>query len=331
MKRILSAMGHWLPLFLILNGVFTLMLWFISPERLGAAAGCLGLFTVLTCAVGIWLDARRERKRERTLLALFGDAGGMEEALAAWGREWAPTLRELSSRIGALEAQAGEKQAALASYQDFLEGWVHEMKTPLSLATLVLENHREEMSPYVDSRMRHVVQRIGEEVNQILYYARLQADHVDYTFAPVDLRETAVEVLAEFASAARERGVTMELMPGGAVVVTDRKTLHFMLCQLLSNAVRYAPQDTGRVKLTIRQEADRVKLTVEDNGPGAKPEDAPFLFDKGFAGGSPDRQKATGMGLYLVAKFAQALCVDVALNPGSTCGKGFGITLTFSL
>ena len=123
--------------------------------------------------------------------------------------------------------------------------------------------------------------------------------------------------------------VLAELEP--LTVVTDQRVLRFMLTQLLSNAMKYADETLGRVSVSVWQEGDRVVLAVRDNGSGVPPEDAPFLFDKGFTGSHPERQKATGMGLYLVKKYARSLCVEVALEPGSTSGKGFGIVLRFSL
>ena len=123
--------------------------------------------------------------------------------------------------------------------------------------------------------------------------------------------------------------VLAELEP--LTVVTDQRVLRFMLTQLLSNAMKYADETLGRVSVSVWQEGDRVVLAVRDNGSGVPPEDAPFLFDKGFTGSHPERQKATGMGLYLVKKYARSLCVEVALEPSSTSGKGFGIVLRFSL
>lgn len=70
-------------------------------------------------------------------------------------------------------------------------------------------------------------------------------------------------------------------------------------------------------------------LSVKDNGEGVPPEDTPFIFDKGFTGNHPNRQKATGMGLYLVNKYAEVLSVEIKIEPVITAGSGFGIELIF--
>ena len=72
-----------------------------------------------------------------------------------------------------------------------------------------------------------------------------------------------------------------------------------------------------------------MRLVVRDNGAGAAAEDLPFLFDKGFTGSRPDRQNATGMGLYFVRKFAESLSVNYGIDSHSEGGNGFGIYLEF--
>ena len=68
---------------------------------------------------------------------------------------------------------------------------------------------------------------------------------------------------------------------------------------------------------------------MHDNGNGVPAEDLPFIFDKGFTGYHPDRQKATGMGLYLVRKYASALNIDVRTETSLLNRFGFGIELVF--
>lgn len=83
------------------------------------------------------------------------------------------------------------------------------------------------------------------------------------------------------------------------------------------------------LKQILKEHDEKIHLCVRDNGEGAPEEDIPFLFDKGFTGSSPDRQKATGMGLYLVKKYAEALSIDVQIESRQVCPEGFGIELIF--
>ena len=125
----------------------------------------------------------------------------------------------------------------------------HEVKTPLSLATLVLDNHREEMSPYVYDRMAHVHHAISGNVDRLMYYARLQADHVDYKFERLDLETCVRERLDEFLPIAKERGIDVKTDIASIEVISDRKVLAFMLAQIFSNALKYADQESGQVSV----------------------------------------------------------------------------------
>ena len=147
------------------------------------------------------------------------------------------------------EAARNCQKQEMQDYQEYIEAWTHEVKTPLSLATLVLDNHREEMSPYVYDRMAHVHHAISGNVDRILYYARLQADHVDYKFERLDLETCVRESLDEFLPIAKERGIDVKTDIASIEVISDRKVLAFMLAQIFSNALKYADQESGRVSV----------------------------------------------------------------------------------
>ncbi len=188
------------------------------------------------------------------------------------------------------------------------------------------------MSPYVYNRMEHVRCTVSSDVERILYYARLQSDHVDYKFVKMNLRDCVQECLEDFSAIADEKKIDVQLNLLPLQIISDKKVLTFMLSQLFSNAFKYTASDNGVVSVVSwsdTQDDGKIHLAVRDNGKGVPPEDMPFLFDKGFTGSHPDRQNATGMGLYLVKKYAEALSIDVNIEPISTSGQGFGIQLIF--
>ncbi len=247
------------------------------------------------------------------------------------GPQWEKQIEFLYDKLNLQASQMNEKEIELISYREFIESWVHEIKTPLALSTLVLSNHKEEMSSYVYSRMNRVQQQLNDNVDLILYYARLQAEHKEYKFTKFRLDLCVRETVEEYNFLAREHDITMHLNLQPLMVSSDPKVLKFMISQLVNNALKYADFKKGEVIIATWQDSDKIHLLVKDNGRGIPPEDAPFIFDKGFTGNHPDRQKATGMGLYLVKKYAEALCINVRVDPKSTIGKGFCIELLFTL
>lgn len=261
----------------------------------------LFLFTALTCVVGLLAEYRHGKKEEEILHA---------------------------NRLFTESAQINEKETELMEYREYIEAWVHEAKTPLALSALVLNNHRDEMSPYVYARMNYIQHRLNEDVERILFYARLQADHTDCKFTKFRPDECVTEVIAEYRTFLEEKNIAVSLDLKPLTVVSDRKVVFFMLSQLIDNAVKYADAE---VFISMYQEGDKVHLGIYNNGDGVPPEDMPFIFDKGFTGNRPNRQKATGMGLYLVRKYAEKLCVEVKIDSNIPYENGFGIKMIFTL
>lgn len=336
MKSFLKRVGYWTILLLITDMTFIFMTWLLSPGALKSVSAFLLLFTILIMGIGYFLERRSQLKAVKAMQDFLDDPNeaAKQRFLEATDVSWHSNINTLYSQLKSQSAMINEKQLDLQNYREYIEAWIHEIKTPLSLATLLLDNHKDEMSPYIYSRMSYVRHQISEDVDRILYYARLQADHADYIFTKLYLDECVQEVVSDFHALTEEKGVLFQLSLLPLKVVSDKRVLSFILSQLLSNAVKYAAQENGMVSISIWQDdnaENKIHLSVRDNGAGVSHEDAPFIFDKGFTGNHPNRQKATGMGLYFVKKYAEALSIEVGLEPIISAGNGFGIELIFPI
>ena len=161
---------------------------------------------------------------------------------------------------------------------------------------------------------------------------RLQADHMDYKFTKMDIKDSVIESLEDFRGIIEEKNIKIENELISFKITSDEKILKFILSQIISNAVKYTSQDNGIIKLKsyISGEPEsKIHLSIKDNGSGVPKQDLPFIFDKGFTGTHPNRQSATGIGLYLVKKYTEMLNIEVEVDPLSTKGNGFEIVLKF--
>lgn len=331
MKRLIKRAWHWILLFLSTDVVFIFVTWIIRREAVRYMSLFLLLFTLLVLAAGLFAEIYRGRKDEAALLDFFENPDDKTRELLLERFENSEAVRTLCTRFLAERAFANEKTVELSEYRDYIESWVHEVKTPLSLSTLVLGNHRDEMSPYVYTRWNYIQHQLNENVERILYYARLQAEHSDIKYTRFLLDECVEEALSEYRAFAEEKKIMMTVDLQPLEVVSDRKIVLFILSQLFSNAVKYADGGDGRISITMERDRDKICLRIYNNGEGVLPEDMPFIFDKGFTGSYPGRQKATGMGLYLVRKYAEKLCVKVGSDSHIPYESGFGIELVFHL
>ena len=214
-------------------------------------------------------------------------------------------------------------------YEDYVEAWAHEIKTPVSLLTMLLDNRRDDIPEHERKKLDYIRNRIQESVNQMLFYARLKSARKDYLLEAVLLSECMEDVLEDYRPLLEEKGFLINMDICDSVVFSDRRGLHFLLSQVISNCVKYCRDDIRpELSLSFIREGIYDSLTIRDNGIGVRSSDLPYIFEKGFTGDSgAGRKKATGMGLYLAKEIADDL--KLLLEADSLWGKGFVMTIKF--
>lgn len=249
------------------------------------------------------------------------------EVMAEPGFPEGAFLLSAAQAMGASMAEAvGDARRDMGEYREYIETWIHEVKTPIAAARLSLENHP---GPLADSVENSLFQIEGY-VEQALFYARSGAVDRDYAVRALPLSQAVSAALRRYARPLIEAGFRVELEALDAVVCSDGKWVEFILGQLISNSLKYR---SAAPRLTFSQavKRDGVVLSLRDNGPGIPPEDLPRVFDKGFTGanGRQLSTRSTGLGLYLCRK----LCARLGLGLSLSCPPGGGtlVSLTFPL
>ena len=312
-------------------------LWLMDARSFGVLFLLFLGVSILLFVVGVGLHIRKERRQQRQLQKTFFDMSDNQEMTPEETERWQQMPSDKRAvyefaydRIRELEQREQQLMQGKKEYEDYIEAWAHEIKIPLSLVTLILENRKEEMSADVYKKMDYSNRKMQEYVTQILYYARLKAVHKDYVMEMVSLQEVCRDMVEEYAEYANATGIEWRIQVGTEQVLTDRKGLHFVLEQILNNACKYVDgkKKCSYIEITSRQEKDVIWLQVSDNGLGAEESELPFLFDKGFTGKTVIGQaKATGMGLYLVREMAKDLSMDIDIE--SKEGENFTIRIGF--
>lgn len=240
-------------------------------------------------------------------------------------------IQELGQHLRKHQADMDECAIQITDYENYVESWVHEVKKPLSLVTLLLDNRKDEMSPLVQTRMLHARDQMRQNVEQILYFSRLGTAHKDYFWESFSVLSVCKESAWDNRTLLDEAGFMIKFTGGDCQIVSDKKGMMFILGQLISNSVKYTKeQDAPMLSFDVQEDlvAQKIILSISDNGLGIPASDLPFVFDKGFTG---DRgsylSRSTGMGLYLVQKMAIDLAIDIQIT--SQLGQGTTVILAF--
>lgn len=334
MFRSCQESGSFFFLLLMTNAIFVYLFWLVDAEGFYALAGIMTGLVLILFLAAVLLNCWKEMLREQTVKQFWENPNEVNElrVLSELSAAEADRFQQTVKLLHKYERLKEQQRLKQTDYEEYIEAWVHEMKRPLFLMTLLLDNRRDEMSPAVYKRMEYVHSSMQTYINQILYYARLKAAHKDYLFERVLVRECMQEAVSDLSFMLKEEGIELVWDIQEETVLTDKKTLRFMTDQLLGNAIKYKnskrDKNTILVQVCKEKEDQQIYLRICDNGVGIRPSDLPFVMDKGFTG-EPEKQKkkSTGMGLYLVKQLAEDLGISVEIT--SVYQEGTTVTLSF--
>lgn len=334
MKRSFKYISQYLPWLLLLLGVdvfAALLLWITDTQAFYSILLVIVLGTLLLFLAVCYALVRLGYRKKQAFLSFLDtpDEYHEEMLLKTVSSAEAQQIRLLGRMLRKKQTAYANLQRQLADYEEYVESWAHESKTPLSLLTLLLDNRRDELPASVTFKLDYIRNRIQESVEQMLFYSRLKGTRKDYLFEHISICTCIDEVLEDYRPLLEEKQFQIQFCLSDHTVYSDRRGLRFLLGQVISNSIKYCSGEP-KLRLEFLQEGNCNVLKVRDNGMGVRSCDLPYLFEKGFTGDSGNgRKKATGMGLYLVKEIAKDL--NIPLNVDSEWGKYFEIQISFPI
>lgn len=212
--------------------------------------------------------------------------------------------------------------------KDYIDSWVHEIKVPLAASKLLLQSIEFDIPDEKFMQLENEWNKIDGYVEQVLYFARMDSFTKDYLIQETSLKGIIQPLLRNQANYFIQKNLHYTVVGEDQTVLTDGKWIGFIFNQLLSNAIKYTPEN-GSITITLSRDQKGVRLLLTDTGIGIPQEDLRRIFDKGFTGqnGRYSEMHSTGLGLYLAQNLSQQLGVE--LTAESEVGKGTTMSLYF--
>ncbi|HBI94280.1 MAG TPA: sensor histidine kinase [Terrisporobacter glycolicus] len=209
-------------------------------------------------------------------------------------------------------------------YREYIEMWVHEIKTPIASSKLLIENNNNEITRKINIQM----DRIENFVEQVLYYSRSDEVGKDYIIKKIELSQVIKNVIKKNQRDFISKRISLQLDDINEIIYSDTKWVEFILNQIVGNAIKYSKGTQDKITIKAKKLGSSVVLTVEDKGVGIVEQDINRVFEKGFTGENGRKfGKSTGIGLYLCKK----LCVKLGLGLqiDSNINEGTKVSIIF--
>lgn len=223
---------------------------------------------------------------------------------------------------------------------EFLSLASHQLRAPLANLKWYIDFllHRrseqltDEIRKYLD-QMQARNEDMIDLVNMLLNMSRVEMGRVKVEKAPADLSVVLGSILEEVQPAAVEKQIELSsTIPQSVPTVTDQKLVRIVAQNLLTNAIRYTPEN-GSVEVTLGVEQKMVHLMVRDTGVGIPPEEQGKIFSKLYRASNAQQMEAngTGLGLYMSKSLIEAMGGTIGFTTELGKGTTFTVTLPVEL
>ena len=243
-------------------------------------------------------------------------------------------LRRDRLRDEATSAEVARRGDSLKSA--LLDSVSHDLRTPLASIRATAGNLGDPAVAWQPDTVRQAAesidveaQRLDRLVSSVLDLSRVESGALRPDLEVYDLRELIDVALARLRPSLQGRPIEIDIENDLPLVRVDAVLLDAVFGNLLDNVARHTPLQARLAIRARRHEPGRIRLDVEDAGPGVAESDLPRLFDKFYRVGGPAEgsRRGMGIGLSVVRGMVEAMGGSAAAH----LGKLGGLTIEFDL
>ncbi len=224
-----------------------------------------------------------------------------------------------------------EKDSAKTRFMATLS---HQLKTPVAaieMAASILDN---EKTGELNNGQHECIEMIRENnkrihrmINEILDLSKIESGSIEIINEKINIEQLikkAILGVMPFAESKHIEIKTTLLGPKAAVMADPQKAV-WVLNNLLTNAIRYSPENDV-IEMAALESGKNIMITVRDNGPGIEPQQKDKLF-RPYSRKKGDKTEGAGLGLAISKEFIEAMGGSIGLHSEPKRGASFWIKL----
>lgn len=220
-----------------------------------------------------------------------------------------PVVTQINSLFAMLEQ-------AFANERNFTSDASHELRTPLAgLLTQIQVAQKTtdtQMRDQALQKAQQAVSRMTHTVQQLLTLSRVQHQQAGIAKQSVDVNEALIEVISDLDHAARDKRIDIELQgEPGLLIYANPQLFQVLIRNLIDNAIKYSPIE-GHIKVACHRENNRLRLTVDDSGPGVADDDYQRITQRFYrCVETANSVEGSGLGLSIVQRIVALHAADI--------------------
>lgn len=250
----------------------------------------------------------------------------MEDALIRriYGPEHSQTAQYMRHLYKVYQDEAQTLYSSKSRQIEFMNHWVHQMKTPISVINLLLQEET-----YDRKSIEEELGRLQAGLDTVLVNASLETFEKDMTIEKLNLKQLVQETV----TAHKRLLITNRIFPALDIdetftIASDRKWLKIVIGQFITNAVKYTFETGKKIYLTAERNPSGIAFSIRDEGIGIPASDLNRVTNAFFTGENGRLTgESTGMGLYIAAEVCEKLGHELLID--SEPNKGTTITVVF--
>ena len=200
--------------------------------------------------------------------------------------------------------------------KEYIGNVSHELKTPLFSIQGYVETLKDGAVENLNIRDKYL-ERIGNSVERLLnivtdldQISKYEAAEISINYSVFDINALTKEIfdLLEIDAQKKSAKLFLQTSQTAIMVRADKQKSSQVLTNLISNAIHYSNREEALIKVITKIEQEKVKIIVQDNGMGIKPEVLPRIFERFYRVETSRNRKdgGSGLGLAIVKHILEA-------------------------
>lgn len=216
---------------------------------------------------------------------------------------------------------------------NFIATISHELKTPLASSDFSLKLLEDGRVGTLNNEQKELVQNLKEDnrrllkiLSELLDISQAESGKIRLDLEPVEPISVLRQAVGSVQNLAREKNIAIVQQAGEQlpVINADKEKTSWVLNNFLSNAIRYAPENSTIIA-GVKQTGDGIVFSITDEGPGIDPDYLDKIFDRYFR--IPGSKSGTGLGLAISKEFIEAHGGRIAVRSEKSKGSTFSFVL----